>query len=231
MDKWCDGYPSITYEQLKCFLSIGNNAELSPKEIAEGLIFMYGDSYEKTDNPLGDAEYSYCIENNIGITNLICYKVEHNYADWEKDSDRFVELFRTAYYPMDKTKACSVNDLKNMTARIEFYSTIDLNNIVTKNLSDNICLDDKTIKEKIISKIADLIYSNSDDLKNVMQERRNCIDITIEYETLEKGSIEHKELDPDTEIKFIPDYEMLDEEEVEELKDYFAKLNNGFHCT
>ncbi len=174
MDKWCDGYPSITYEQLKCFLSIGSNAELSPEEIAEGLIFVYGDPYEKTDNPLGDAEYSYCIENNIGITNLICYKVEHDYAILGKDSSRFVELFRTEYYPMDKKEACSVNELKNMTAHIEFYSTIDLNSIVTKNLSDNVCLDDKTIKEKIISKIADLIYSNPDDLKITTMTNLTC---------------------------------------------------------
>ena len=54
------------------------------------------------------------------------------------------------------------------------------------------------------------------------------MNITVEYKTPEKGSVEHKELDPDTEIKFIPDYEILDEEETEELEDYFAKLNNGF---
>ena len=53
--------------------------------------------------------------------------------------------------------------------------------------------------------------------------------ITIEYKTPEKGSVEHKELSIDTEIKFIPDYEVLNEE-VEELEDYFAKLN-GFPCT
>lgn len=57
------------------------------------------------------------------------------------------------------------------------------------------------------------------------------MDITIEYKTPEKGYVEHKELDLDTEIKFIPDYEVLDdEEEAEELEDYFAKLN-GFPKT
>jgi len=59
---------------------------------------------------------------------------------------------------------------------------------------------------------------------------QNSMDITIEYKTPEKGYVEHKELDLDTEIKFIPDYEVLDEEETKELDDYFAKLN-GFPCT
>ena len=57
----------------------------------------------------------------------------------------------------------------------------------------------------------------------------NSIDVTVEYKTPEKGSVEHKELDPDTDIKFIPDYEVIDEEEVE-LEDHFAKLN-GFPKT
>lgn len=56
------------------------------------------------------------------------------------------------------------------------------------------------------------------------------MDNTIVYKTPEKGSVEHKELSLNTEIKFIPDYEVLDEEEVEELEDYFAKLN-GFTKT
>ena len=56
------------------------------------------------------------------------------------------------------------------------------------------------------------------------------MDITIEYKTPEKGYVEHKELDLDTEIKFIPDYEVLGEEETKELDDYFAKLN-GFPKT
>lgn len=51
------------------------------------------------------------------------------------------------------------------------------------------------------------------------------MDVTIEYKTQEKGSVEHKELSINTEIKFIPDYELLDEEEAEGLEDYFAKLN------
>lgn len=56
------------------------------------------------------------------------------------------------------------------------------------------------------------------------------MDIIIEYKTPEEGSVEHKELDLGTEIKFIPDYEVLDEEEAKELEDYFAKLN-GFPST
>ena len=56
------------------------------------------------------------------------------------------------------------------------------------------------------------------------------MNITVEYKTPEKGSVEHKELDPDTEIKFIPDYEILDEEERKDLDDYFAKLNGFPKC-
>lgn len=56
------------------------------------------------------------------------------------------------------------------------------------------------------------------------------MDITVEYKTPEKGSVEHKELSLNTEIKFIPDYEVLDEEDAEELEDYFAKLNGYPKC-
>ncbi len=41
-------------------------------------------------------------------------------------------------------------------------------------------------------------------------------DITVEYKTPEKGFVEHKELDHDTETKFIPDYKVIDKEESEE---------------
>lgn len=57
------------------------------------------------------------------------------------------------------------------------------------------------------------------------------MDVIIEYKTPEKSYMEYKELEPDTEIKFIPDCEVWTEEEIEELKDYFAKLNNGFKST
>ena len=48
------------------------------------------------------------------------------------------------------------------------------------------------------------------------------MDITVEYKTPEKGSVKHKELSLDTEIKFVQDYEVIDEEKPEELDDYFA---------
>lgn len=53
------------------------------------------------------------------------------------------------------------------------------------------------------------------------------IDIAVEYKTTEQGSVEHKELDLDNEIKFIPDYELLDDGERKDLVDYFEKIN-GF---
>jgi len=56
------------------------------------------------------------------------------------------------------------------------------------------------------------------------------MDITVEYKTPEKGSIEHKELSLNTEIKFIPDYELLDEEERKDLVDYFEKINGFPKC-
>ena len=58
----------------------------------------------------------------------------------------------------------------------------------------------------------------------------NSMDVTVEYKTPEKGFVEYKELEPDTDIKFILDYEVIDEEEEEELEDHFEKLN-GFPKT
>ena len=81
------------------------------------------------------------------------------------------------------------------------------------------------VRKQNFSKIIDIVIAIVKPSNN-----RNSMDITVEYKTPEKGSVEHKELDLDTEIKFVPDYELLDEEEAEELEDYFEKLN-GFKST
>lgn len=63
--------------------------------------------------------------------------------------------------------------------------------------------------------------------KQKFNKKSNNMDIIVEYKTPENGSAEHKELDSNTEIKFIPDYELLDEGERKDLIDYFEKIN-GF---
>lgn len=157
--KHCDGYPSVTGDELKRFLSTGNNSSLDVYDMLDGLIYMYGDIYEEANYVSGDSEYIYFIYIEMDVTKLSCTKMNH---EWKDNKNNPVEVFSVEYpHKQDIDNIYSVKQLKNCSAKLEYLDKINLTELgVLDNISDDTTISEYVLSEKIIEKIKSRIEND-----------------------------------------------------------------------
>lgn len=167
--KHCDGYPSVTGDELKRFLSTGNNSSLDVYDMLDGLIYTYGDIYEEANYVSGDSEYIYYIYIETDVTKLSCTEMN---CDWKNNKSNPVEVFSVEYpHKQDIDNIYSVKQLKNCSAKLEYLDKIDLNELgVLDDISDDMTVSEYVLREKIIEKIKSRIEN---DLAIELVDKKN----------------------------------------------------------
>lgn len=160
-----DGYPEGVGKQLKDFLSNENNRILSPDDMLDGLIYIYGTGYEKTEHQHGDVSYRYDIEIMPLLTTLAINEMSHIYdGNWNggfrcetKELEKIEYINNTLNISSEKNHeyinqtSWKVSDLKKMYARINYIDILDLmDSGILDNISDDMEINENTIREKII---------------------------------------------------------------------------------
>lgn len=156
--KHCDGYPSVTGDELKRFLSVGNNSSLDVYDMLDGLIYTYGDVYEEANRVSGDSAYIYFIYIETNVTKLSCAETNR---DWKNNRINPVEVFSVEYPHKDTDDTYSVKQLKNCSAKLEYLDKIDLDELgVLDSISDDMTVPEHVLREKIIEKIKSRIEND-----------------------------------------------------------------------
>lgn len=149
-----DGYPNGVGKELTDFLAIPGNRSLPPEGMLDTLIYLYGDEYEVTDGEHGDIDYKYIID--IYEDKCIMTIIEK-----KDDLDIKIADFK---YPQENSgskKSWKVSDLKKMSASLEYLDKINLNELgICDNVPDDANIDESVLRDKIIEKIQDRLYSD-----------------------------------------------------------------------
>lgn len=149
-----DGYPNGVGKELTDFLAISGNRSLSPEGMLDTLIYLYGDEYEVTDGEHGDIDYKYIID--IYEDKCIMTIIEK-----KDDLDIKIADFKYSQENSGSKKSWKVSDLKKMSANMEYLDKINLNELgIFDNVPDDANIDENVLRDKIIEKIQDRLYSD-----------------------------------------------------------------------
>lgn len=146
-----DGYPSGVGKELERFLSTGGNRLLRPKDMLDGLRYMYGEEYEETSHQHGDISYMYDIEINKEKTVLTTYELLYDYdGNWHTGFNTETREINRVEYTGNETDSLTADKLKDMTAEVHYNVTIDLSESgILDGVPDDMSADESVLRNKI----------------------------------------------------------------------------------
>lgn len=158
--KHCDGNPEIAGEEIDNFLSKGKNCQLSPKEMYDGIKFMYGDIYEKEDSPTANTDYNYCIYISKNNTRLECRK-----NDFDTKTNKFFE--KHLYYKNynhekeDIKKTYTIKELKEMTVKFEYADSMKMTEFKElESFPEHLYIDEETLRKRLVEYVSSKLLSD-----------------------------------------------------------------------